>query len=83
MMHTFDKHLGIPDEFGQHTTRSSKKDLDRVMKQIFEDTQVFSSIPGRSHRNFPGFVPNSMKQLSRKELEQWITNSARKILTYH
>ena len=82
-MQELDKHLGISQESDFHTTRSSDKDLKEVLKQIFEETCVFSHIPGRTHRNFPDFVPNSMRSLSRKKLEQWITTNANKILIYH
>ena len=68
---------------GYHTSRSNKKDLAKVLDQIFEDTHVFSDIPQRAHQNFPNFHPNSMKSLSRKELEQWLTGTVSKILTYH
>ena len=72
------KELGVLCESDYHTTRSSEKDLDRLLKQIFEETQVFSNVPGRAHKNYPRFVHNS-----RKGLEQWITTNAYKILTYH
>ena len=65
------------------TTRSSDKDLNKVFEQIFEETHVFSHIPGRTYRNFPDFILNSMRSLVRKKLEQWITTNANKILTYH
>lgn len=77
----FDQELGVPHESDYHTTRSSDIDLDRVLKQIFDESDVFSNIPGRAHTNFKQFVPNSMKPLSRKGLEQWVTRNANKILT--
>lgn len=81
-VHNLDEMLGVPQESGYHTTRSSKKDLAKVLQQI-QDTHVFSDIPQRSHVNFPNFCPNSMNSLSRKELEQWLTSTVSKILTYH
>ena len=81
-VHNLDEMLGVPQESGYHTTRSSKKDLAKVLQQI-QDTHIFSDIPQRSHVNFPNFCPNSMNSLSRKELEQWLTSTVSKILTYH
>ena len=78
----FDQELGVPRESDYHTTRSSAKDLDRVLKQIFDEAEVFSNIPGRAHVNFPQFASNSMKSLSRKGLEQWVTTNVNKILSY-
>ena len=82
-MQELDKHFGIRQESDFHTTRSSDKDLNKVLEQIFEETHVFSHIPERTYRNFPDFIPNSMRSLVRKKLEQWITTNANKILTYH
>ena len=82
-VHNLDETLGIPQESGYHTTHSSKKDLTKVLHQIFDDSRVFSDIPQRTHANFPNFCPNSMNFLSRKELEQWLTGTVSKILTYH
>lgn len=82
-MHSFDNHNGVPDESGEHSRKSSEKDLKTVLKLIFEDTKVFSSIPGRSHKNFPNFKSNSMKRISRKKLDKWFKCNAKKTLTAH
>lgn len=81
-VHNLDETLGVPQESGYHTTHSSKKDLAKVLQQIL-DTHVFSDIPQRAHVNFPNFCLSSMNSLSRKELEQWLTSTVSKILTYH
>ena len=73
----FNQELGVPRESDYHTTRSSDKVLDRVLKQILDESNVFSNIPGRAHTNFKQFAPNSMSQ---KGLEQWVTTNANKIL---
>ena len=41
-MQELDKHLGICQESDFHTTRSSDKDLNKVLKQIFKQTRFLT-----------------------------------------
>lgn len=80
-MQSLDEHLGVPAECGTHSRRSHEKDLKKVLKVIFEDNPVFSSVPGRSHTHFPNFEQNSMRTITAKKLNQWLKMKADTIIT--
>ena len=56
-VHNLDETLGIPQESGYHTTHSSKKDLTKVLHQIFDDSHVFPTFHKGPMQTFLIFVP--------------------------
>ena len=61
----FDKTNSIPPQSGYHTVRSSEADITKLLKQVHNDSNIFSSTPGRKHRNFPKFESNALRHLSK------------------
>ena len=80
-MKNFDKHHCIPDESDKHTVRSDSNDFEKVIKQIFNDSNVFGHAPTRRHTTFPGFTPNTIRKLKSKSLELWMTNNIKEIFS--
>ena len=80
-MKNFDKHHCIPDESDKHTVRSDSNGFEKVVKQIFNDSNVFDHAPARCHTTFPGFTPNTIRKLKPKSLELWMTNNIKKIFS--
>lgn len=52
---------------GAHTCRSTKVDLEKMLKQL-TDVKVFDVHPGRFHSTFPKFTSNLIHKLSNVEL---------------
>ena len=71
-MVNFDKQHLIHEESGKHTVKSDMNDFEKVLKQIFNESNVFAHIPARHHTTFTGFTPSSIKKLKPKDLELWM-----------
>ena len=55
ILQNFDLENGVPILSTYHTRRSSKSDIQKIVKQLAELSAVFKHKTGRSHRNYPNF----------------------------
>ena len=69
----FDAVNNVPAVSGHHTVRSCEKDLSKVIDQLVK-SQVFDLKPGRKHKSFPNMKANCIRNLSEKELKEWMIN---------
>ena len=83
ILSNFDLQNSIQPESGYHTIRSSDADISKLLKQIHNDSQVFSNVPGRKHSNFPHFQSNLVQHLSKPKLLQWFQERLQQLLMYH
>lgn len=74
----FDKSAGIHADSVHHTTKSSKKDQELVVKQLIQ-SKVFSYIPGRKHAAFPDIKPNLAHSINAKSLFKWLDTNKQKL----
>jgi len=82
-MENFDRKHQVPSESGNHTRRSSEKDLHKIIEQIFVKSKVFDFNAGHTHQHFSDFCPNTMKTITEKSFKEWMEHHATELLTYH
>jgi hypothetical protein len=82
ILDNFDQINSITPESGYHTVRSSDADIAKLLKQLHEDTKVFSCIPGRHHIHFPNFESNQVRNLSKPKLLQWFQERLQQSLAF-
>ena len=83
ILQQFDCVTGIKPTSGRHSKRSCEKDMAILVKQLKETSNVFSVVPGCSHRTFHSFQPNSMNLIQYSDLiMQWLEKQLQKTLTY-
>lgn len=70
-LQNFDAISNVPAESGAHTTRSSEKDLLKIIKELAK-TKVFSTIPERKHKSFGNMKTNLIRCLSESDLKKWM-----------
>lgn len=59
-LQAFDKANGIRKQSGYHTSRSSKEDMKKLLKQLTESSKkVFETHNGCPHKNFPSSSCNA------------------------
>lgn len=80
-MTSFDKHYKVPSDSGKHSTRSSKKDLDEIVKQL-SNSKVFTRSAGRVHKNFPKHKTNVMSSIDMNKFKKWMNKRLQKLLVY-
>ena len=83
ILENFDKANDIASQSGYHTVSSSEADIGKLLKQVHNDSKVFTSNASRRHRNFPNFEVNVVKKLSKPELMLWFQKRLQKLLIYH
>ena len=76
----FDRTNGVRQESGKRSRRSVKADLQKIMKQIHDDTQVFKSIRGRQHAHFRKYQHNFIRVLNKPEVVEWMKEQLQKLL---
>jgi L1 cell adhesion molecule like protein len=69
----FDSTNNVPAESGHHSTRSSYKDLLKVVNQLVK-SKVFKVRPGRKHKSFRKIQTNYISTLSEKRLKEWMVD---------
>ena len=77
----FDHENGVTSESGKHTRKSDKEDCTKILEQL-NKTKVFCTTPGRKHANFPKFQANPARNLSRKELTEWMKEQMQKLILH-
>ena len=60
---SFDEQLGIHRASIHHTTKSSDKDREVVLKQLSSESNVFEYTPGRKHYGFKNISPNVARSI--------------------
>lgn len=82
MLENFDEINLVTKQSGFHTSRSSKKDVEKLVGQLFEVSKVFTNQPaaGRCHRNFKTFKSNMVQSLEHDSLKQWMIEQFNKLL---
>ena len=78
VLSNFDAINGIS---GRHSKRSTVKDMKLLLKQLYEETEVFTENTGRFHKSFPKFKANPTRYLSVKKTTQWMGEKLQKLLT--
>ena len=64
---------------GQHTSSSSERDLDELVKRALE-TDVFTFSPNRRYQQFTNFERDPFKNLDMTKLYSWINQHKRNII---
>ena len=57
-----DKDNDIASPSGYHPVRSSATDMEKLLKQVHNDSHVFAFTHGRCHQTFPNFKTNNYDQ---------------------
>ncbi len=65
-----------------HSRRSNAKDMELLLKQLNEESQVFADIPGRLHVTFANFKANPLLYVSIPDTVQWMGQQLQKAITY-
>ena len=81
MLNAFDKTIGVNQENGSHTQRTSREDMLKMLKQL-TDKSVFQNIGSRFHLNFSNLRSNMLRQLDMATLQQWMSEQMKKLRTY-
>lgn len=66
-----DKELNVPATSGSHTTRSSTKDFNEVVKTL-QEQQVFQEMQGRKHKSFNNLKTNLIRKIDEHNLKEWM-----------
>ncbi len=78
-LENFDKVNNVPAESGAHSTRSSEKDLHKIIKQLAK-SKVFNVTPGRRHKSFANLKTNYIRSVSENKLKEWMVDRYASIL---
>lgn len=65
-----------------HSRRSNEKDMQKLVHQIKEASNLFENVPGRTHTNFPKFEANSVRKLELNKIKLWMEERWKKLITY-
>jgi len=82
MLNTFDNICNVPKQSGHHTKHSSKPDIEKMVKQLKDTSNVFAHHSGRHHNKFPKFTANMIERINLPELKHWMTDQLSKIVQY-
>ena len=66
--------MAIPIESGYHTRRRTAKDLNTEVDELHK-LKVFNEVPKCKHQQFPKFIPNPMKDVNKKKLNELMTST--------
>lgn len=78
----YDYENGIKEPSASHSKRSYKKDMQKLIQQLMDSSNVFQKIHGRAHSNFSVFEANSMRKLNLEETKLWMEDRLKKLITY-
>jgi len=56
-------------------------DLERLLKQIHEESSVFKQQKGRPHEHFKKFKTNLTQKVNSAELKKWMSVHLEKLIT--
>ena len=77
----FDSESSVPVTTSAHSTRTDKKDIQKVMKAV-QENDLLTVTPGRSHRNFKTMRLNPLWNWDRKGTLQWIEKKKKDFMKY-
>ena len=81
--HNFDEVHAVAKQSDKHACRSDENDLKKILKQINEISNVFSTNHGRQHSRFPKFEANILSSIDTKKLKLWMNEQYQTLVTYH
>ena len=83
VMEHFDQIIGLPRQSGRHVRWSSEDDLDRVIQELTEKSNVFKIQQGRKH-SFSSRFTSSIQgnKVLLHELEKWMEDQYFKLQIY-
>ncbi len=55
-----------------HTTKSSRKDEELIIKELTSNSKVFVYVPGEAHRTFGAISPNIASCIKANKLFKWL-----------
>ena len=82
ILDNFDRVNNVPRQSGHHSKRSAKADLEKIVQQLSETSQVFKEQIGRSHFNFRSFRNNLIRRVPLSDLKQWMSQQYQKLIVY-
>ena len=80
ILQNFDQENGVPTLSAHHTRCSSKGDIQKIVKQLSEMSEVFKHKSGRRHQNYTNFQRNIMRKVSFPTLHQWMGEQFKKTI---
>ena len=63
ILDNFDRVNNVPRQSGHHSKQSAKADLEKIVQQLSETSQVFKEQIGRSHFNYRSFHNNQIRKV--------------------
>ena len=75
----FDSQNSVCNASGSHSSRSSRKDLDVVVRELC-DIKAFKAGQPSMHKSFKNLTPNLIRTLDENETKKWITDKITEII---
>lgn len=82
ILDNFDKINDVSRQSGRHSKRSTKSDVEKIVKQLSETSQVFKEQKGHSHLNFQSFHNNLIRKMPLNDLKQWMSQQYQNLIVY-
>ena len=77
----FDSESNVPVTTSAHSTRSDKKDVQKIVKAV-QDNDLLNVIAGQSHRSFKTMRLNPLWNWDREDTLQWIEKKKKEFMKY-
>ena len=78
----FDAINSVKVTSGRHSSRSSQQDMEKLLKQLHEESKVFTCNPGRKHKTFPNIEHNMIRYTALEDLNIWMHKQLSRIVMY-
>ena len=78
----FDKVNELPPVTKKHSKRSTATDIEKHLRQVHEESQVFNFTSKRQHKKFPRFQSNITRSLDNKYFKDWMNEQLEKLLMH-
>ena len=78
----FDQVNGLPPVTEKHSKRSTAANVEKLIKQVHEESQVFQFTSKRQHKKFPRFQSNITRSLDNKHLKEWMKEQLQKLVMH-
>lgn len=78
----FDKVNELPPVTEKHSKRSTATDLEKLLRQVHEESQVFNFTSKRRHKKFPRFQSNITRSLDNKNFKDWMKEQLEKLVMH-
>ena len=77
----FDKQVQVKQPSGRHTVPSHESDV-KDFSQVFLKAEIFRNMPGRYHKEFPGFPRHILQKLDVLQFKQWMLDKMKESKKY-